>query len=192
MALLNVKAVSEWLQVKPSTIYLWAEQDGIPHLKLGRLLRFDPDEIEAWLLSRRRAFNPQPRPQRRRRCGADHVDDLIAQAKGEIYTPSRGKPDQTGPQERGRRMALYKRNLVWWMRFRYQGRQIRRSTETTNKKQAERTMAGCWASSRKANGLIDPGPRQAVTACSTGTSQCIRRPIKRRRHIGGIRAWRRI
>jgi site-specific recombinase XerD len=35
-------------------------------------------------------------------------------------------------------MALYRRNLVWWMRFRYQGRQIRRSTETTDKKLAER------------------------------------------------------
>ena len=35
-------------------------------------------------------------------------------------------------------MALYRRRLVWWMRFRYQGRQIRRSTETTDKKLAER------------------------------------------------------
>ena len=35
-------------------------------------------------------------------------------------------------------MALYRRNLVWWMRFQYQGRQIRRSTETTDKKLAER------------------------------------------------------
>lgn len=35
-------------------------------------------------------------------------------------------------------MALYRRNLVWWMRFHYQGRQIRRSTETTDKKLAER------------------------------------------------------
>ena len=35
-------------------------------------------------------------------------------------------------------MALYKRGSVWWMRFRYQGRQIRRSTEVTDKKMAER------------------------------------------------------
>lgn len=35
-------------------------------------------------------------------------------------------------------MALYKRNDIWWMRFHYQGRQIRRSTETTSKQQAER------------------------------------------------------
>src|SRR5207244_619551 len=39
MALLNVTEVSEWLKVKRSTTYLWAEQGMIPHLKLGRLLR---------------------------------------------------------------------------------------------------------------------------------------------------------
>lgn len=35
-------------------------------------------------------------------------------------------------------MALYKRGEVWWMRFMYQGRQVRRSTEVTDKKLAER------------------------------------------------------
>src|SRR5206468_2513704 len=49
-----------------------------------------------------------------------------------------GNQTKTGPQERGKGMALYKRGQIWWMRLRYQGRQIRRSTETTNKQQAER------------------------------------------------------
>jgi integrase len=35
-------------------------------------------------------------------------------------------------------MALFRRGPVWWMRFNYQGRPIRRSTETTNRKLAER------------------------------------------------------
>jgi integrase len=35
-------------------------------------------------------------------------------------------------------MGLYKRGRVWWMRFNYNGRQIRRPTETTNKKLAEK------------------------------------------------------
>jgi integrase len=35
-------------------------------------------------------------------------------------------------------MALYRRGPVWWMRFSYQGRQMRRSTEVTNRKLAER------------------------------------------------------
>ena len=35
-------------------------------------------------------------------------------------------------------MGLYKRDLVWWMSFTHQGRQIRRSTETEDKKLAQR------------------------------------------------------
>ena len=35
-------------------------------------------------------------------------------------------------------MALFKRGQVWWMRFNYQGRQVRRSTEVTDKKLAEK------------------------------------------------------
>ena len=35
-------------------------------------------------------------------------------------------------------MGLYKRGSFWWMRFSFQGKQIRRSTETTDKKLAER------------------------------------------------------
>jgi integrase len=35
-------------------------------------------------------------------------------------------------------MALYRRGEVWWMRFSYQGRQIRRSTEVTDRKLAGR------------------------------------------------------
>jgi excisionase family DNA binding protein len=94
MALLTVRALSEWLQVKPSTIYLWAEQGGIPHLKLGRLLRFDSEEIDAWLHAHQREFSPPPPRQRRRRNATGHVDVLIAEAKRHAYTPLRGKPDQ--------------------------------------------------------------------------------------------------
>ena len=35
-------------------------------------------------------------------------------------------------------MALYKRGSVWWMRFTYQGKHYRKSTETTEKKLAQR------------------------------------------------------
>jgi excisionase family DNA binding protein len=100
MALLNVRKVSEWLQVKPSTIYLWAEQGMIPHLKLGRLLRFDPDEIEAWLQAHRQEVTPEPTPPRRRH-GIDNVDALIAEAKREVYTSCHGKPDQDRATRKG-------------------------------------------------------------------------------------------
>ena len=35
-------------------------------------------------------------------------------------------------------MALFRRGRVWWMGFSYQGRQVRRSTEVTDKKLAEK------------------------------------------------------
>ncbi len=97
---LTIKDVSQLLQVRPSTLYAWAEQGAIPHLKLGRLLRFDPEEIEAWIHDQRRNPAPAPTP-RRRRQGPDHVDDLIAQAKREVYTPFRGKPDQDRATRKG-------------------------------------------------------------------------------------------
>ena len=53
MKLLNPEQVSEFLQVKLSTIYQWTHQDFIPHVKLGRLVRFDEEEIVKWLSQRR-------------------------------------------------------------------------------------------------------------------------------------------
>ena len=38
-------------------------------------------------------------------------------------------------------MGLYKRGGVWWMRFNHKEKQIRRSTETTNKRLAEKIQA---------------------------------------------------
>lgn len=97
---LTIKDVSKMLQIKPATFYVWVAQGTIPHLKLGRLLRFDPDEIEAWLKNHRREGIPEPASPRRRH-GTDHVDALIAQAKRAVYTSSHGKPDQDRATRKG-------------------------------------------------------------------------------------------
>jgi excisionase family DNA binding protein len=47
--LLTAKEVSELLKVPEKTIRNWAYQRRIPFLKVGRLLRFHPHEIESWL-----------------------------------------------------------------------------------------------------------------------------------------------
>jgi excisionase family DNA binding protein len=97
---LDIAALAERLWIKRSTLYAWTAQGTIPHLNLGRLLRFDPDEIEEWLRAHRRDAAPKPM---RRRCqnGADHVETLIAEAKREVYTPSCGKPDQDRATRKG-------------------------------------------------------------------------------------------
>jgi|PlaIllAssembly_1097288.scaffolds.fasta_scaffold583318_2 excisionase family DNA binding protein len=49
MKILTVKQVAELIQVKPSTIYAWAEQRRIPSIKINGLLRFIEAEILEWL-----------------------------------------------------------------------------------------------------------------------------------------------
>jgi excisionase family DNA binding protein len=98
----DIATLAERLWIKPSTLYAWAAQGSIPHLKLGRLLRFDPDEIEVWLKTHRREAIPKLSPPRGwHSTGGDGVDALIARAKREIYTAVRGKPDQDRATRKG-------------------------------------------------------------------------------------------
>ena len=97
---LDITSLAERLGIKRSTLYTWAEQGSIPHLKLGRLVRFDSDEIDRWLQAHRCDDTPEPAP-RRRRPSTDCVDALIAQAKREVYTPLHGKPDQNRATRKG-------------------------------------------------------------------------------------------
>ena len=57
MKLLTVKEVSEILCAKPSTVYAWAEQGIIPHLKLNGLLRFLEDDIFHWIALQKKGYN---------------------------------------------------------------------------------------------------------------------------------------
>jgi excisionase family DNA binding protein len=54
MKLMTLAQVAELLNVKPKTIYDWTHRRRIPCVKLGRLLRFDQDEIERWVKSKKR------------------------------------------------------------------------------------------------------------------------------------------
>ena len=50
--LLNTAQVAEWLHVKESTIRKWVHYGYVPHVKLGRCVRFQESEIEQWLRER--------------------------------------------------------------------------------------------------------------------------------------------
>jgi excisionase family DNA binding protein len=52
--LLTVQDVARRLNVPVSWVYAKAEADALPHVKLGRYLRFHADEIEAYLSAQRR------------------------------------------------------------------------------------------------------------------------------------------
>ncbi len=45
----TVKDVAAILKVKEKTLYQWCEQGQIPCLKLNGCLRFDLDDIQAWI-----------------------------------------------------------------------------------------------------------------------------------------------
>ncbi|MEW6739797.1 MAG: helix-turn-helix domain-containing protein [Nitrospirota bacterium] len=51
MRLIDVKELSGIINVKPSTIYQWAELGQIPCIKLNGALRFDPTDISTWIES---------------------------------------------------------------------------------------------------------------------------------------------
>jgi len=51
LKIITVKELSELLKVKEKTLYQWANLGQIPCIKLNRALRFDLDDIMAWIKS---------------------------------------------------------------------------------------------------------------------------------------------
>jgi excisionase family DNA binding protein len=93
MALLTIQDVAQWLTVKPCTLYAWVAQRKMPALKIHGVLRFRREDIDAWLAGCQ-IEPPNPSRPANRRSSAGDIDALIATAKREVYTPSRGEPDQ--------------------------------------------------------------------------------------------------
>ncbi len=50
---LSIKETAEYLGVAEGTLYVWKCHREIPCLKIGRLVKFDIQEIETWLKDKR-------------------------------------------------------------------------------------------------------------------------------------------
>jgi len=50
--LLTYEQLAEALQVSPGTLRNWVSQQYVPHVKIGRVVRFDPSAIDNWLRKR--------------------------------------------------------------------------------------------------------------------------------------------
>ena len=50
--LLNTKEAAEFLGISKNTLYEWIIQKKIPHIKVGRLVKFRKEDLEAWLKKR--------------------------------------------------------------------------------------------------------------------------------------------
>jgi len=46
----NVKGLSEYINVKPKTVYSWVTQGILPFYRIGGCIRFKKAEIDEWLL----------------------------------------------------------------------------------------------------------------------------------------------
>jgi excisionase family DNA binding protein len=68
MKLLNVKEIAEFLNVKPSTLYQWAELGQIPCFKLNGCLRFDIEDIMNWIKSCKKESESSYNPLIQTRC----------------------------------------------------------------------------------------------------------------------------
>jgi excisionase family DNA binding protein len=51
--LLSPKELAAYLGVAIGTIYSYTYQKQIPYIKIGRLARFDPAEVEIWINARK-------------------------------------------------------------------------------------------------------------------------------------------
>jgi excisionase family DNA binding protein len=115
---LTIQGVSQYLGIKPKTLYARIQE--IPHYKVGRLVRFKREDIDAWMerfrvtqekgqdrhqesesstpASERAPKPPKARRSRKRKGLITDIDRMISKAidqvKGEGYTPPYGKSDQ--------------------------------------------------------------------------------------------------
>ncbi len=59
--LLTIQEVAELTGVSVTTLYKWVSQRKIPHIKMGRLVKFDPSKLEEWIKQQ----TVMPMPERR-------------------------------------------------------------------------------------------------------------------------------
>ena len=87
--LLTAKQVSESLNMKLSTIYLWAAQGKIPCLRIYGSVRFEPQVIHEWLKQFTQA-DATPLP-KLTHSDSREVDQIVAAAKRAVYTAAHGE-----------------------------------------------------------------------------------------------------
>jgi excisionase family DNA binding protein len=92
----SIKIVAEFLMIKQSTLYSWVHNGSIPFHKLNRLVRFDMNEIEAWVKSsKQKSSHGEIRIKKEPMRDVDVVvRKAIDEIKGNRYNPSNGKPGQ--------------------------------------------------------------------------------------------------
>jgi excisionase family DNA binding protein len=58
--LIRPDELSAGLKVAQGTIYMWVERGIIPFLRIGKCIRFDPEDVREWLKAKRQAATKAP------------------------------------------------------------------------------------------------------------------------------------
>ena len=98
---LTIEDVAQYLGIKVKTLY--ARVSKIPHYRVGRLIRFKKEDVDAWMESKKRdgtAVQPtRPRKSRGPTCVKNtEANAIVRKAIDEVrdpgYTSQRGKSDR--------------------------------------------------------------------------------------------------
>jgi len=100
---LTIKELSEYLKIKPSTLYSWVKTGEIPHYRIHKMVRFGKEEIDSWMESHKENDIDMKervrgilRTTKNPRINIDKtMKKSIAEARRLKYTPSHGRSDQT-------------------------------------------------------------------------------------------------
>ncbi len=99
---LTVREASQYLGIKPSSLYAMVEGKEIPHYRIGRLIKFTKADLDAFMEKKRvdcmdlekearRILNLARNP----KIGVDAlVKKTLAESKGNRYTASHRESDQ--------------------------------------------------------------------------------------------------
>ncbi len=52
----TIEQVAHFFQVRASVVKYWVHSLGLPHVKLGKHYRFDPNDIMSWVRSQKRGL----------------------------------------------------------------------------------------------------------------------------------------
>jgi len=101
--LITTEKLSIYLSIKVKTIYAKVEAGEIPHYRIGHLIRFRLDEINAWLEGCRRKNQPTVEQQKNKRrkpskLSNDHFSKIITKTidaeTDKYYSTEYGKSDR--------------------------------------------------------------------------------------------------
>ena len=74
---ITIKEAASTLSIKEKTLYYLVGHGLIPHYRIGKMVRFSKDELEAWMTSKK----------------AGAINSHVAKIVRSAYTPTLGRPD---------------------------------------------------------------------------------------------------